>query len=227
MRSGLVFVENVSPLTMLSALECGFPHSIIHLPMDFSMVRGEMSSKGQVQIPHPEILERELECGIPHSIIHIPMQFSMVRNEVFSKGQFHVAHHEILEEESECGIPHSIIHIPMHFSMVRGEIFSKGQFHVPHPEILEWGLECGIPHSIIHIPMHFSVVRGLIVGVAWSLALLVGQSQLILVAGGQGDPHKSTKPPRMRATDGVNRCAEFLAGGVRGWSAESWEKAGA
>ena len=55
-------------------MECGNPHSNA-----LSMVRGEISSKGQFHIPHSEILEWGLKCGIPHSIIHIPVHFSLVR----------------------------------------------------------------------------------------------------------------------------------------------------
>ena len=47
------------------------------------------------------------------------------------------------------------------------------------------------------------------------LPALVAQSQLILVVGGQGDPHESTKPRRTGAREDANGNAEFLCGGVR------------
>ena len=49
---------------------------------------------------------------------------------------------------------------------------------------------------------------------------LVAQLKLILVVGGLGRPHESTKPRRMRASEGVDTNAKFLAGGVRGWLRE-------
>ena len=58
------------------------------------------------------------------------------------------------------------------------------------------------------------------------LPAFVAQSKLILVAGGLGDPHESTKPRRMRATEDVNINAEFefLCGGVRRWMGERAER---
>ena len=47
------------------------------------------------------------------------------------------------------------------------------------------------------------------------LPALVNQSQLVLVVGGQGDPHKSTKPPMGRAIGHRITLAEFLADKVR------------
>ena len=52
------------------------------------------------------------------------------------------------------------------------------------------------------------------------LATLVCSTMLIIVVGPQCHPHESTKPRRVRATDGVKINAKFLAGGVRGWLAE-------
>ena len=46
---------------------------------------------------------------------------------------------------------------------------------------------------------------------------LVAQLKLILVVGGLGRPHGSTKPPMGRAIGHLNESAGFLAGGVRGW----------
>ena len=136
-------------------LECGFPHSIIHIPMRFSMVRSEIFSKRQVHIPHSKILERELECGFPHSIIHIPMRFSMVRSEIFSKRQVHIPHSKILERELECGFPQSTINIDFQFpSLV--------------PAFLD--VECGLWISF-QIPHSTFCYSGLILGVAWSFSL--------------------------------------------------------
>jgi len=52
------------------------------------------------------------------------------------------------------------------------------------------------------------------------LRALVCSSMLILVVGGLGRAHESTKPRRTRASEGVDTNAEFLAGGVRGWLRE-------
>ena len=44
---------------------------------------------------------------------------------------------------------------------------------------------------------------------------LVAQLKLILVVGGLGRPHESTKPRRVRAREGEEFIAEFLAGESR------------
>ena len=47
---------------------------------------------------------------------------------------------------------------------------------------------------------------------------LVAQLKLILVVGGLGRPHESTKPRRTRGSEEININAEFLAGRRRwGW----------
>jgi hypothetical protein len=52
------------------------------------------------------------------------------------------------------------------------------------------------------------------------LRALVGSTMLTFVLCDPDHPHESTKPRRMRASEGVGANAEFLAGGVRGWLAE-------
>ena len=54
---------------------------------------------------------------------------------------------------------------------------------------------------------------------------LVCSTMPTFVLGGPISSHESTKPRRMRASEGVDTNAEFLAGGVRGWLAEGCEEA--
>jgi hypothetical protein len=49
--------------------------------------------------------------------------------------------------------------------------------------------------------------------------------KLILVVGGLGRPHESTKPQRVRAREGANGNADFFYGGVREWLREGSEQA--
>ena len=85
-------------------VECGNPHSTIHIPKFQSTFHN----------PYSTILEWTMKCGFPHSIIHIPMRFSMVRAGVRysqkDKSLFHIAEFRNWNWNVDFHIPQSTFH---------------------------------------------------------------------------------------------------------------------